>query len=632
MRRRNASRRGTRTKTCAAAIALLTSAVTITTTVTTLADDAAAAGSSAYTVTGLPLTSMSQVAIDSTTHRIYVASSRNRSITVLDGLTRTVVATIPLVDTPLSLLIDPTTHTLLVAGFVPQAMPPLGPAVLITLDTATNTITKTITSKASLAYLKIDTATHELYGGGGIFNETGSLVVSLWDGGHAGGVLIAVDAAAGRIYAVHLQTSTATLNVTNSQTHAVVASFNLTGYPNAIDIDPGTHTLYIKDAGASALQAVDALSGALVANIQLGFSLASFAVDASEHVVYAWSIDGTTSAIDEMTNQVVATFQAAANATGVVDTSTGSLWLVDTLSGGVTVVDPVVSRRAGADRITTATAVSTAAYDQNGADAVVLARADTYPDALVGAPLAAKMNAPLLYTAGTTLPPATQAELQRVLAPGKTVYVLGGTSAIPASIAAQLTALGYTVVRVSGQDRYATAVAVADLLGDPTTVFLATSANFADALAAGPASAKVNGAILLTNGTAMSAATSDYLAAHPGTAYAIGGAAAAADPAGTPIVGADRYATAAMVAQQFFASASTVGVASGSTFADALPASAFLGHAAGPLLLTDPAALPAAPAAYLQTISSGVTKALVFGGAAAVGAAVQAQLMTALGH
>lgn len=599
-----------------------------------MTDDAAAAGSSAYTVTGLPLAGMSEVAIDSTTHRIYFANNRNLSITVFDGLARTVVATIQLVDTPQSLSVDPTTHTLLVEGFVPQAVPNTrGPPVLIAIDTTTNTITKTITLKTSLAFTPIDTATHEIYAGGGIFNEAGSLLVQLWDGEYAGfGITIAVDASAGRIYVVHNRTSAVTLGVTSAQTHAVVATFSLPGFPNAIDIDPGTHTLYVGDGGASAIEAVDGLSGAVLANVQLGFTLSSFAVDASAHVVYAWSTDGTTSVIDEKTNQVVATFQAAANGNGAVDTSTGSLWMVDTLNGGVTVVDPVVTRRAGADRITTATAVSTAAYDQSGADAVVLVRADTYPDALVGAPLAAKMNAPLLYAAGTTLPPATQTELQRVLAPGKAVYVLGGISAVPASVTTQLTALGYTVVRVSGQDRYATAVAVADLLGDPTTVFLATSANFADALAAGPASAKVNGAILLTNGSDMSAATGGYLAAYAGTAYAIGGAAATADPAATPIVGADRYATAAMVAQQFFASASTVGVASGTTFADALPASEFLGHAGGPLLLTDPAALPAAPAMYLQTVSSGVTKALVFGGTAAVSAAVQAQLTTALGH
>ena len=222
------------------------------------------------------------------------------------------------------------------------------------------------------------------------------------------------------------------------------------------------------------------------------------------------------------------------------------------------------------------------------------------------------------------MPSSTAAEITRVLAPGKTVYLLGGASAIPASIATQLTAMGYVVSRISGSDRYSTAVAVADAMGDPSTVFLATAANYADALAAGPAAAHATGAILLTNGTSMPGVTTAYLAAHPGSTYAVGGPAATADPSASAISGTDRYATAALVAQQFFATPTTVGLASGVTFADALPAAAYLARVGGPLLLTDPNALPPSASSYLTAAQSGVTKALVFGGTSAVSTAAAA--------
>ena len=115
---------------------------------------------------------------------------------------------------------------------------------------------------------------------------------------------------------------------------------------------------------------------------------------------------------------------------------------------------PAVARIFGVDRVATAVAISTTAYPSGGAGAVVLARADAYPDALVGAPLAASVNAPLLLTSGAALPDSTKAELQRVLAPGKTVYLLGGTASIPASVSTELAALGYAVVRYGGVDRY----------------------------------------------------------------------------------------------------------------------------------------------------------------------------------
>jgi hypothetical protein len=288
-------------------------------------------------------------------------------------------------------------------------------------------------------------------------------------------------------------------------------------------------------------------------------------------------------------------------------------------------------RIAGVDRFGTAVAVSNLAYPTAGsAGTVVLARSDNYPDALVGAPLAAKNNGPLLFTTGATLPAGTLAEIQRVLPVGKTVYVLGDTNAVPASIVAQLTTLGYPVVRLGGVDRFATAVAVANQLGDPGTVLLATGINFPDALAAGPAAAKVGGAVLLTDGTTVPPATAAYLAAHAGKVYAIGSPAAAADPAAVAVAGANRYATATATASMFFTAPTSVGVASGVTFADALAAGAFLAHTGGPLVLSDPLTLSTATAAYLGAVKASVTSSDLFGGTPSLSVNVQDGVAAAL--
>jgi putative cell wall-binding protein len=291
-----------------------------------------------------------------------------------------------------------------------------------------------------------------------------------------------------------------------------------------------------------------------------------------------------------------------------------------------------VNRLSGADRFGTAIAASVAEFPTAGtAGAVVLARSNDYPDALVGAPLAAARTAPLLFADGGALTAPTQAEIVRVLPAGRTVYLLGGTSAIPASVAATLSSLGYVVVRYAGADRYGTALAVADALGDPTTVMLATGTNFPDALAAGPAAASVGGVVLLTDGTTLPAPISAYLVAHPGKVYAIGGPAVIADPPATALVGSDRYATAAAVATKFFTSPTTVGMASGVTFADALAGGALLAHKDGPLLLSDPDVLPIPTSAYLTTNKATVTSSFIFGGTNAISSAVQAETDVALG-
>lgn len=283
------------------------------------------------------------------------------------------------------------------------------------------------------------------------------------------------------------------------------------------------------------------------------------------------------------------------------------------------VVASNVDRIAGPDRVGTAVAVSGQEFPGGGAGGAVIARADDYADALAGGPLAAAKHDPLLVTPTSSLDPRVLTELQRVAAPGSTVYLLGGTGALSQAVADAVTTAGYQVVRLAGNDRYATAVAVADALGDPATVFLARGDSFADALPASDA-AVGRGAVLLTSGSTVPGPTAGYLATHqPANVYAVGGPAAAAvgSVATAAFVGADRYATAVSVAERFFPSASSVGLASGVNFPDALAAAPALGVNGEPLLLTDPAALPASVGSYLA--SAGITQVHVFGGQAAVG-------------
>ncbi len=79
--------------------------------------------------------------------------------------------------------------------------------------------------------------------------------------------------------------------------------------------------------------------------------------------------------------------------------------------------------------------------------------------------------------------------------------------------------------------------------------------DFGDALATGAAAAKIGGAVVLTDGETLPAATSAYLSKRFDAArFAIGGSAAKADPGATAVVGADRYETATRLATRFFTS------------------------------------------------------------------------------
>jgi Calx-beta domain/ell wall binding domain 2 (CWB2) len=298
---------------------------------------------------------------------------------------------------------------------------------------------------------------------------------------------------------------------------------------------------------------------------------------------------------------------------------------------GGTQPDPVY-RLAGADRIETAIAVSRDSFPANGsAGAVVLSRADRFPDALAGAPLAAVKQAPILLTPTDGLDAGAGAEIRRVLPGGKTVYLLGGDRALAPAVASQVAAMGYQVVRLAGADAFATAVQIANAAGPPVVIIEATGVDFPDALAGGAAAVQQHGVVVLTDGTTMPQSTAGYIAAHPATPrFALGGPAAKADPKATPVVGADRYDTSARVAARFFSRPPVAAVASGQGFADSLAGGPHVGAKGGPLLLVTRDAVPAVVRSYLSTNRSSITGGYLYGGTVVVSEAVRRDVQAAI--
>ena len=224
-------------------------------------------------------------------------------------------------------------------------------------------------------------------------------------------------------------------------------------------------------------------------------------------------------------------------------------------------------------------------------------------------------------------------ELQRALPSGTNVYVLGGELAISSTVATQIAALGYNVVRYGGSNRYATAVAIADQgLQNPTTIMEVTGSAFPDALAGGAAAAAKSAAVLLTSGSNLPTETTAYLAQHPAdTRFAIGGPASQADPSATAVVGPTRYETAVAVARAFFSTPTDLGGASGVTYPDALSGGPHIGLKHGPLLLLPQSGgLPAAVTTYLHDRARSTTSVWIYGGTLAVGDDVSQEVQQAI--
>jgi len=175
-------------------------------------------------------------------------------------------------------------------------------------------------------------------------------------------------------------------------------------------------------------------------------------------------------------------------------------------------------------------------------------------------------------------------------------------------------------------------------------VFLASGENFPDALAAGPAAAKLKGPLLLTAPDSLPASVAAELKAlAPSQVYLVGGTTAVGSgvqnavrkalPAAsvTRLQGKDRYETSRAVVSTVFSSASNAFIATGTGFADALSAAAAAGAQGAPVVLVNGSAKALDTATVAELKKLGVKDVTIAGGPSAVSAGVQSGLNSMLG-
>ncbi|WP_371163931.1 cell wall-binding repeat-containing protein [Buchananella felis] len=258
---------------------------------------------------------------------------------------------------------------------------------------------------------------------------------------------------------------------------------------------------------------------------------------------------------------------------------------------------PAISRMGGASRVDTAAAV----YRQSGyreqSRHVVLVSGDNFADAVVAAPLAASYGTGILLTCNASAR-LEGAVVQALEYGGVTsVLIVGSTGSISRAKEEELRARGLQVSRLGGADRFATSVAVGKHLrgrGFNRVALMADHEAFPDALAAGAAAGQRRGIVLLTRAELVDGAWLDQtpaavqdLALLQAERYSVGGGAykAAFNWDGLkPVVGYDRYETAASLARAF-SSQDNVVAATGDNFPDALTAGALAANRQGVLLL-----------------------------------------------
>jgi len=162
------------------------------------------------------------------------------------------------------------------------------------------------------------------------------------------------------------------------------------------------------------------------------------------------------------------------------------------------------------DNVSQSVAIASSGWAQ-GAKNVILTRDDQFSDAMAAVPLSKKLDAPILMTDSSKLDDRSLTEIENLGA--ENVYIVGGTGAISQAVEDQLKNY-FTVIRIAGLDRYATAVDISNYVGLEAThtVYIANGYAIPDAVAASAFAAEQGSPILLTDKDQIPTSTLDALA------------------------------------------------------------------------------------------------------------------------
>ncbi|MBL4932609.1 cell wall-binding repeat-containing protein [Clostridium paridis] len=255
-------------------------------------------------------------------------------------------------------------------------------------------------------------------------------------------------------------------------------------------------------------------------------------------------------------------------------------------------------RLSGLDRFATAVQISTSGWATS--DNVILAYGLDFPDALSGVSLGYIKNAPILLTESKSIPQSTLNEISRLKA--KNVFILGSTGVISSQVENTLKAKKLNVIRLSGKDRFQTAVAISnEVMKNNTTktAVIATGLDYPDALSISSYAAFNKYPILFTLTNDLNVDTKNFLTTNGIKNVIIPGSPGVVSAnvesqikqlgiSVTRVYGPNRYDTAVNIANTFNTSfKSGVFITIGSDFPDGLTGGVLAAKRNMPMLLVE---------------------------------------------
>ena len=273
------------------------------------------------------------VAVNETTNKAYVVNHNDNSITVVDGKTRTAIATIKTGAGPEAIAVNPLTNRVYVANAAESSVS--------VIDGATDTVAATVRTGSNCNAVAVNPATNRIY----VANNFGHSVTVI-DGATnqaatfrvgQGPRAIAVNPVTNRIYTANYGSRDAT--EIDGDTNAIT-SVPTGKHPWAIAVDSRANRTYVVNEDSASVSILDGAKGA-TKNVTVGDIPFAVAVNPATSKAYVLTYLGSTmTVIDGATGTVTKTVPLATHPSAIaVNPKTNQIYIGNQSAASVLVID-----------------------------------------------------------------------------------------------------------------------------------------------------------------------------------------------------------------------------------------------------------------------------------------------------
>jgi YVTN family beta-propeller protein len=270
------------------------------------------------------------VAVNPTTNLVYVTGAGDNSVSVINGVTNTVTASIA-VGSPRGIAVNPTTNLIYVVNESANSVS--------VINGATNAVTATIVvesprgiavnPKTNLIYVtNISDMSVSVINGA---TNTVTARIGVWLDPYS----IAVNPTSNLVYVGELREGT--VSVINGATNTVTASIGFGNYPFGIAVNPTTNLVYISKRDDNSVSVINGATNTVTASIGVGVAPYGVAVNSTTNLVYVLN-GGGVSVISGVTNTVTQTIGIGGPTGVAVNPTTNLVYVGNASDNSVSVI------------------------------------------------------------------------------------------------------------------------------------------------------------------------------------------------------------------------------------------------------------------------------------------------------